>query len=50
VIKELKEKVVQGWQREWDTSSMGEVTKTFFPALKDRISKRLQMCINLSII
>jgi hypothetical protein len=31
-------------------STKGELTTTFFPAVKDRISKRLQMCINLSKI
>jgi hypothetical protein len=33
-----------------DASAKGELTKTFFPAVKDRISKRLQMCITLSTI
>jgi hypothetical protein len=36
------------WQREWDVSTKGELTKTFFPTVKDRLSKRLQMGINLS--
>ena len=47
---ELKEKGVQVRQSEWDASNKGELTKTFFPIVKDRISKRLQMCINLSTI
>jgi hypothetical protein len=38
------------WQSEWDASNKGELTKTFFPSVKDRLSKRLQMCINLSTI
>jgi len=46
VTSELKEKPLQVWQSEWDTSSKGKLTKTFFPIVKDRISKRLQMCIN----
>jgi ribonuclease HI len=50
VTSELKEKGVQEWQREWDASTKGELTKTFFPTVKDRISKRLQMSINLSTI
>ena len=32
------------------TSNKVELIKTFFPIVKDRISKRLQMCINLSTI
>jgi hypothetical protein len=50
VTSELKEKGVHVWQSEWDASNKGELTKTFFPIVKDRISKRLQMCINLSTI
>jgi hypothetical protein len=38
------------WQREWDSSTKGELRKTFFPTVKDRISKRLHMCINFSTI
>jgi hypothetical protein len=49
-ISELKEKGVQVWQREWDASTKGKLTQTFFPTVKDRLSKRLQMCINLSTI
>jgi hypothetical protein len=43
VTSDLKEKGVQVWQSEWDASNKGELTKTFFPIVKDRISKRLQM-------
>jgi hypothetical protein len=50
VTTELKENGVQVWQREWDASTKGELTKTFLPTIKDRISKRLPMCINLSTI
>jgi len=50
VTSELKEKGIQVWQSEWDASNKGELTITFFPIVKDRTSKRLQMCINLSTI
>jgi hypothetical protein len=50
VISELKQKGVQVWQREWDASTKGELTKTFFPTVKDRIYKSLQMCIKVSTI
>ena len=50
MTSESKEKGLQVWQSEWDASSKGELTKTFFPIVKDRISKRLQMCINLSMV
>jgi hypothetical protein len=34
----------------WDPSNKGALTKTFFPIVKDRLSKRLQMCLNLSAV
>jgi ribonuclease HI len=40
VTSELKEKGVQVWQSEWDDSKK-ELTKTFFPSVKDGLSKRL---------
>jgi hypothetical protein len=36
VISELKEKGVHVWQ--WDAPTKGELTKTFVPTVKDRIS------------
>jgi hypothetical protein len=50
VTSELKEKCVQVWHSEWDASNKGGLTRTFFPVLKDRILKRLQMCINIPTI
>jgi hypothetical protein len=39
------------FQREWDTTSIKrESTKIFFPTVKERISKRLPMYINVSTI
>jgi len=50
VIRELKEEGEREWQSEWDTSTKGEITKSFFPIIRDRLSKRLQMGINQSTI
>jgi hypothetical protein len=50
VIQELKEEGVQEWQREWDASAQGEITKIFFPIIRDRLSKRLKMGIKQSTI
>jgi hypothetical protein len=36
------------WQRLWDDWTKEKLTHTFFPTLKDRISKRLQKSIKLS--
>jgi hypothetical protein len=43
VTSELKEKGIQEWKRQWVASTKGELTKIFFPTVKDRISKRIQM-------
>jgi antirestriction protein ArdC len=48
VIRELKKEGVQEWQREWDASAKGAITKTFFPNIRDRLSKSLQMGIKQS--
>jgi hypothetical protein len=48
LISELKGKGVKLWQRDWDALTQGELTKTFFPTVRDRLSKRLHMCIKLS--
>jgi len=50
MVKELKEESELVWQSEWDASTKGEITKSFFPIIRDQISKRLQMGINLSTI
>jgi len=50
VIKELKEEGVEEWQCEWDASTNGAVTKSFFPTIGDRLSQRLQTNIKLSTI
>ena len=44
----MKNKGLQKWQSEWDSSKEGALTKTFFPKIKDRLAKRQQICLNLS--
>jgi hypothetical protein len=50
VIRELKEKGEEEWQREWDASTKGAITKSFFPTIRDRLSSRLQMNVQQSTI
>jgi len=40
VTSALRETCVQVWRSEWDDSKKGELTKTFFPFVKDKISKK----------
>ena len=48
VIKVIQEQGELQWQQEWNVSTKGETTKSFFPDIGERKSKRLQMGINLS--
>jgi len=48
VTSELKELGLLKWQSEWNSSNKGALTKSFFPKVKDRLAKRLQMCLHLS--
>ena len=45
-IKRIQEGELE-WQKEWNASIKGEITKSFFPDVGDRKSKRLQMNIKL---
>ena len=50
VTTELKCWGLQKWRSEWDNTSKGALTKTFFPTIKDRLTKRLPMNVNLSTV
>jgi hypothetical protein len=50
VTRELKGLGLHKWQSEWDNTNKGAVTKTFFPTIKDILTKRLQLNLNLSTI
>jgi hypothetical protein len=50
VTSELKSLGIKKWQSEWDNTNNGAVTKTFFPTIKDRLTKRIQMNLNLSTV
>jgi len=50
VTSKLKCLGLQKWQSEWDNTNKGALTKTFFPTIKDRLTKRLQMNLNLSTV
>jgi len=50
VTSKLKCLGLQKWQSEWDNTNKGALTKAFFPTIKDRLTKRLKMNLNLSTI
>jgi len=49
VIKVIQEKGEPQWHQEWNFATKGK-TKSFFPDIDERKSKRLQMGVNLSTI
>ena len=50
VTSELKCLGIQKWQSEWDNTSKGALIKTFFPTIKDRLTNRIQVNLNLSTV
>jgi hypothetical protein len=50
VIKEIQGEGELEWQNKWDASTKGAITKTFFPTIADRKSKKLNMNIKLSTV
>jgi hypothetical protein len=50
VKRELKFLWLQKWQSEWDNTNKNALTKTFFLIVKDRLTKRLQVNLNLSMV
>jgi len=47
VLCELKEQSVQQWQNEWERSSKGAITKSFFPKIEDGLKWRLKQPLTL---
>ena len=47
VIKRIQEEGELEWQKEWNASTKRENTKSFFPDVGDRKTKRLKMNIKL---
>jgi len=50
VMSQLSEISVETWQREWDLTTKGEITKEYFPAVADRLSMNLNITPNLTTI
>ena len=50
MLCELKEQSVQQWQNEWERSSKGTITKSFFPIIEDGLKLRLNATPNFTAI
>jgi len=43
VIRELNEGSLIKWQREWDKTTKGQITKYFFPVMQDRLKMKIKV-------
>jgi hypothetical protein len=48
VISELGEISVEKWQREWDQTAKGEITKEYFPVVADRLNMKINITHNFT--
>ena len=50
VHSELKEQSLKQWQNEWDRTTKGATTKSFFPSIVDRLKLRINPTPNFTAI
>ena len=50
VMSELSEISVETWQREWDLTTKGAITKEYFPVVADRLSMNINIIPNLTTL
>jgi IS1 family transposase len=48
VRSELGEKSVEKWQRDWDQTSKGQITKEYFPIVADRLNMKINITRNFT--
>jgi hypothetical protein len=45
---ELKEVVIQKWQKDWDKGTKAAITKEFFPNVRDRLNMKISINTNFT--
>ena len=45
---ELKEAVIQKWQKDWDKCTKAAITKEFFPNVRDRLKMNISLNPNFT--
>jgi ribonuclease HI len=43
IMKELREDSLEKWQSEWNNTTIGQITKQFFPVIQDRLSMKIKI-------
>jgi hypothetical protein len=42
------QKSIDKWQKQWDDSNKGRVTKEYFPEVKERLKKKINLSLNFT--
>ena len=50
VMSELTEMSIQTWQRQWDQTTKGAITKEYFPVVNERLKMNIKCTPNLTTI
>ena len=48
VMSELTEMSIQTWQRQWDQTTKGAITKDYFPVVNERLKMNIKCTPNLT--
>ena len=50
VMSDLTEMSIQTWQRQWEQTTKGAITKEYFPVVNERLKMNIKCTPNLSTI
>jgi len=50
IKKDLERKSLEKWQREWETKNKGGITKEYFPEIRERLHKKINLTQNFTNI
>lgn len=50
LLRELQEDCVVKWDREWQETTNGEITKSYFPTVKDRLKCNISLTGNITFL
>jgi hypothetical protein len=50
VVQQLRVQSIAKWQNQWDSTTKGLATKQCFPNIKDRLTKKIKLTPNFTVI
>jgi hypothetical protein len=50
IKRDLEETSMENWQREWETTNKGGITKEYFPKVAQRLHTKINLTQNFTII